>query len=88
VSEARATADAAMVALAAAGKTAIGEAAIRLAQVAALSASGDVAGAQAALATAKTRLADRAKTIHDGELRRAFLEDVAEHAATANMALG
>jgi tetratricopeptide (TPR) repeat protein len=87
-SEAKATADAASAALAAAGKTAIGEAAIRLAQVEALSASGDVAGAQAALATAKARLTERAKTIHDAELRRAFLEDVAEHARTGTMTLG
>jgi tetratricopeptide (TPR) repeat protein len=85
VGEARETADGAMAALAAAGKTAIGEAAIRLAHVEALVAGGDREAAAAALATAKARIAERAKTIHDAELRRAFLEDVADHVKTAKM---
>jgi tetratricopeptide (TPR) repeat protein/tRNA A-37 threonylcarbamoyl transferase component Bud32 len=88
VAEARETAERAMAALGAAGKTAIGEAAIRLAHVEALVATGDRDGARAALAMAKERIAERAKTIHDGELRRAFLEDVAENAATGRLAVG
>jgi tRNA A-37 threonylcarbamoyl transferase component Bud32/tetratricopeptide (TPR) repeat protein len=83
--EARETAMRAMAALEAAGKTAIGEAAIRLAHVEALVATGDADGARAALATAKARVLARAKTIHDADLRRAFLEDVAEHAATSKL---
>ena len=88
VADARATAERAMAALAAAGKTAIGEAGIRLAHVEALVASGDREAAQAALATAKERIVERAKTIHDGELRRAFVEDVAENVKTGKMAIG
>jgi tetratricopeptide (TPR) repeat protein len=88
VADARQTAEAAMVALGAAGKTAIGEAAIRLAHVEALVATGDREAARAALAVAKERIAERAKTIHDGALRRAFVEDVAENAATGKRAIG
>ncbi|HEX3345008.1 MAG TPA: serine/threonine-protein kinase PknK, partial [Polyangiaceae bacterium] len=88
VAEAKETADRAVAALVAAGKTAIGEGAIRLAQVEALLASGDREGAAAALVAAKARLAERARTIHDAELRRAFLEGVAEHVATARRVVG
>jgi tRNA A-37 threonylcarbamoyl transferase component Bud32/tetratricopeptide (TPR) repeat protein len=88
VAEARETAARAMAALEAAGKTAVGEAAIRLANVEALLATGEREAAMAALATAKERLLARAKTIHDPELRRAFLEGVAENAATGKMAGG
>jgi eukaryotic-like serine/threonine-protein kinase len=88
LADARQTAEAGMVALAAAGKTAIGEAAIRLAHVEALVATGDREAAMAALAVAKERIAERAKTIHDGALRRAFLEDVAENAATGKRTIG
>jgi tRNA A-37 threonylcarbamoyl transferase component Bud32/tetratricopeptide (TPR) repeat protein len=83
-----ATARRAIVALEAAGKTAIGEAAIRLAHVQALLAAGEREAARVALAAAKERLLTRARTIHDPALRRAFVEDVAEHAATAALALG
>jgi tetratricopeptide (TPR) repeat protein len=76
------TAKRATAALEAGGKSAIGEAAIRLALVRALVATGDSAGAHAALGVAKDRLQARARTIHDPALRRAFLEDVAENAAT------
>ena len=88
VAEARETAERAMAALEAAGKTAIGEAAIRLAHVQALAASGDEGAARAALGVAKERVAARAKTIFDPELRRAFVEDVAENAATGKLAMG
>jgi hypothetical protein len=46
---------------------------------------GDAESARGALATAKERVLARAKTIHDPELRRAFLEGVAEHAATSKL---
>jgi hypothetical protein len=82
------TASRAMAALEAAGKTAIGEAAIRLAHAEALRAAGDGAGARAALATARERLLARARTLTDAELRRGFLEDVAEHARTVQLAGG
>ncbi|MGH7294873.1 MAG: hypothetical protein ACRELB_08070, partial [Polyangiaceae bacterium] len=81
------TAKRARAALESAGKTAIGEAAIRLVHVRALAATGDLAGASAALAVAKERLQARARTIHDHALRRAFTEAVAEHAATAALQL-
>jgi tetratricopeptide (TPR) repeat protein len=87
VGEARETATRAMAALDAAGKTAVGEAAIRLAHAQALLAAGDREGARAALALAKERIAARAATIADAMLRRAFVEDVAEHAATAKLAM-
>jgi tetratricopeptide (TPR) repeat protein len=83
--EALETAGRAMAALEKAGKTAIGEAAIRLAHAEALLATGDRDAARAALATARERLAARAGTIHDAELRRGFLENVAENAATAGL---
>jgi hypothetical protein len=76
-----------MAALDAAGKTATGEAAIRLAHVRALAASGDAPGAKAALEVARERVTARAKTIHDAGLRRAFLEDVVENARTMSLAL-
>jgi tRNA A-37 threonylcarbamoyl transferase component Bud32/tetratricopeptide (TPR) repeat protein len=84
--EALETATRAMAALEAAGKTAIGEAAIRLVHAEALQATGDDAGARAALATAKERLLARAKTLTDPQLRRGFLEDVAENARTLHLA--
>jgi hypothetical protein len=65
-----------------AGKTAIGEANIRLAHADALAATGDDEGASAAIATAKERVLARSKTVADRELRRAFLENVVEHADT------
>jgi tRNA A-37 threonylcarbamoyl transferase component Bud32/tetratricopeptide (TPR) repeat protein len=87
VAQARETASRGMVALDAAGKTAVGEAAIRLASVEAQLASGERDGARAALVTAKDRLAARARTIHDPHLRRTFLEDVAENAATVRLSI-
>jgi hypothetical protein len=66
----------------AAGKTAIGEANIRLAYADALAATGDEDAARSAIATAKERVLARSKTLADPDLRRAFLEDVVEHADT------
>ena len=82
VDEAREAATQAMAALEAAGKTAVGEAAVRLAYAEAAHAAGDVDGARAAIATAKERLLARAKTLGDPELREAFLSDVAENVRT------
>jgi hypothetical protein len=87
VAEARETAASGMAALEAVGKTAVGEAAIRLANVEALLAAGDRDGARSALAIAKERVIARAKTIHDPHLRRAFLEGVAENATTAKLSI-
>jgi tRNA A-37 threonylcarbamoyl transferase component Bud32/tetratricopeptide (TPR) repeat protein len=87
VAEARETAAGGMAALDAAGKTAVGEAAIRLAHIQALLGGGDSDGARAALATAKERILARARTIHDPHLRQAFLEGVAENATTAKLSL-
>jgi tetratricopeptide (TPR) repeat protein len=84
--EALETARRAMAALDAAGKTGIGEAGIRLAFAEALEASGDREAARAAIGVAKDRVAARARTLSDPELRRAFLEDVAEHVRTAELA--
>ena len=81
------TAQRAAKSLAAGGKTSIGEAAIRLSLVRALAATGDVDAARAALDVARERLQTRARTIHDPALRRAFVEEVAEHAATASLVL-
>jgi eukaryotic-like serine/threonine-protein kinase len=86
VEEALEVATRAIAALQAAGKTAIGEASIRLAHAEALLATGDRDGARAAIATARERLASRAKTIHDPELRRAFQEDVVENVRTLALA--
>jgi hypothetical protein len=71
-----------MAVLDAAGKTAIGEANIRLAHAEALAATGDEEGARAAIATAKERVLARSKTLADPDLRRAFLENVVEHSDT------
>jgi tRNA A-37 threonylcarbamoyl transferase component Bud32/tetratricopeptide (TPR) repeat protein len=76
----------AMAALQAAGKTAIGEASIRLAHAEALLATGDRDAARAVIATAQERIASRAKTIHDAELRRAFQQDVVENVRTIELA--
>ena len=76
----------AVAALQAAGKTAIGEAAIRLTHAEVLLATGDGDGARAAITIAKERLAARAKTIHDSELRRAFQQDVDENVRTLALA--
>jgi tetratricopeptide (TPR) repeat protein len=81
-----ATAERAMAALEAAGKIAIGEAAIRLAHAQALEAAGELDRARAALAVARDRLLARAKTLTDSELRRAFVESVTEHARTLELA--
>jgi tetratricopeptide (TPR) repeat protein len=84
--DALATAERAMASLTAAGKTAIGEAAIRLAYAEALEASGQHDKARAELAVAKERVVARARTLNDRELRTAFLESVAEHARTLELA--
>ena len=83
--DALATASRAVATLDSAGKTAIGEAGIRLAHVQALLAAGDRDAARAALSVAKARLQARARTIHDASLRRAFVEDVAENVATERL---
>lgn len=84
--EALATAERALTALEAAGKTAIGEGGIRLAHAQALEACGQHDRARAALATARDRVLARARTLTDPELRAAFLEGVAEHARTLELA--
>jgi len=84
--EALETAKRAMASLEAAGKTAVGEAAIRLAHAEALEANGDRPGARAAIATARERLLARGNTLSDADLRRSFLHDVAEHARTLQLA--
>jgi serine/threonine protein kinase/tetratricopeptide (TPR) repeat protein len=84
--EARATARQAMEALEAAGKTAAGEAAIRLEYAETLFASGDVDAAREAIAVARERVLARARTILDHELREGFLEAVAENARTLALA--
>ncbi len=50
-----------------------GEALVRLVHAQALAASGDAAGAEAALATARARLRERAARIEDVEMRESFL---------------
>ncbi len=84
--EALATAERAMASLEAAGKTVIGEAAIRLSHAEALDAVGEHDKARAALATARDRVLSRAKTLTDPDLRSAFLERVTEHARTLELA--
>jgi eukaryotic-like serine/threonine-protein kinase len=84
--DALATAERAMAALEAAGKTAIGEAAIRLAHAEALEAAGQHPKARAALLAAKERVLARAKTLSDPSLRDAFLGSVTEHARTLELA--
>ena len=84
--EALAVAERGMASLEVAGKSAIGEAAIRLAHAEALEASGDHERARAALAVARDRVLARARTLSDPGLRRAFIEAVAEHARTLDLA--
>jgi tetratricopeptide (TPR) repeat protein len=83
--EALETAKRAMAALEAAGKTGLGEAAIRLAHAEALFAGGDREGARAAIAVARERIFARAKTLHDADLRGGFLENIAEHVRTIEL---
>jgi len=64
------------------GSVPTGEGLARQVFVAALLANGEVALAEQARATAHARLVLRADAIQDPELRRAFLEDVREHAQT------
>jgi tetratricopeptide (TPR) repeat protein len=84
--EALETAKRAMAALEAAGKTATGEAAVRLAHAEALDASGDHEGARAAIVAARDRVLARAATLHDADLRRRFLENIEENARTIELA--
>lgn len=63
-----------------------GEAPVRLALARALDATGDREAARAALAVARARLEARAGAISDPALRRSFLENVPEHAATFELA--
>ncbi len=76
----------AMACMEAAGKTANGEASIRLAWARVLEDRGDADGARSALVAARDRVLARARTIADPDLRRAFLEDVADHATTLRLA--
>jgi tetratricopeptide (TPR) repeat protein len=81
------TAKRAMAALEAAGKTAVGEAAIRLAYIEALRATGDEATAKGEIATARDRVKARAQTLSDAELRRGFLANMTENVRTLELAL-
>ncbi|HEX2574067.1 MAG TPA: protein kinase [Polyangia bacterium] len=62
------------------------EAEVRLVYVEALAATGDAAGARAALAAARRRLRTRADMIHEAAWRRSFLEEVKPHARTLALA--
>ncbi len=84
--DALASAIEAMRALEAAGKTATGESAVRLVHAEALHATGDVGAARTAIDVARDRITARAQTLGDHDLRRAFLEDFAENAATLERA--
>ncbi len=84
--DALATATDAMRALDAAGKTATGESAVRLVHAEALHATGDVAAARTAIDLARDRIAARAKTLADDDLRSAFLDDITENVATLDRA--
>ncbi len=63
-----------------------GEAMIRLALAEALEASGLTPEARAAIEVARARLRERAGRIGDPRVKRAFLEDVPEHARTQALA--
>jgi eukaryotic-like serine/threonine-protein kinase len=63
-----------------------GEAQVRLTYAEALRAGGDIAGAEEAIAEARSRLLERAAKISDPELRRSFLERVPENAETLSLA--
>jgi hypothetical protein len=63
-----------------------GEAMVRLALAEASLSMGDVAGARAAIQEAQARLAERAGQIAAEPLRRSFLERVAEHRRTFELA--
>jgi hypothetical protein len=76
----------AMHALETAGKTAAGEASVRLVDARARYATGDIAGASAAIAGARDRIEARAAALADADLRRAFVRDV-ENAMTLDLAL-
>jgi tetratricopeptide (TPR) repeat protein/predicted Ser/Thr protein kinase len=68
------------------GRPEEGEAAIRLAHAEALRAAGNLDDAQRAIAEAHSRLVAAAEKIGDLERRRAFLEDVTEHAEIRRLA--
>jgi tetratricopeptide (TPR) repeat protein len=59
-----------------------GESHVRLALAEALAATGDPAGAHAALAAARQRVVDRAARISDPQHRERFLTQIPEHVAT------
>jgi hypothetical protein len=84
--EALETAKRAMAALEAAGKTAVGEAAIRLAYIDALRATGDEATAKREISTARDRIQARAQTLSESDLRRGFLANIAENVRTLELA--
>jgi tetratricopeptide (TPR) repeat protein len=63
-----------------------GEGIVRLALAEALAAAGDHGEAMRAIARAKERLGERAAAIHRDDWRRAFLEDLPEHARTSALA--
>ncbi|HEX2574066.1 MAG TPA: protein kinase [Polyangia bacterium] len=62
------------------------EAELRLVHAEALAATGDMAGARAAIGAARARLHARAETIEEDAWRRAFLEDVRAHVRTLALA--
>jgi tetratricopeptide (TPR) repeat protein len=86
IQDALATARQAMEALEAAGKTAAGEAAIRLEHAEALVAAGETDTAREVIAAARERVLARARTIADEDLREAFLNAVAENARILELA--
>ncbi len=63
-----------------------GEALVRLSYAEALEASGDHAGACAAIATARTQLLSRADKLREVAFRKSFLERVPDHARTLELA--
>ena len=63
-----------------------GESLIRLQHALALEASGDTAGAAAAIGEARRRLLERADRINDARLRRSFLDHIPENARTLALA--
>jgi tetratricopeptide (TPR) repeat protein len=63
-----------------------GEALVRLSYAEALEASGDHAGACAAIAVARTQLLARAEKLREPTFRKSFLERVPDHARTLELA--
>ncbi len=83
--EALAEAKEALAELVALGGVEEGESLVLLMHAESLHATGDVAGALAALTSARTRLLERANKIRDNDWRTSFLESVAENARTLEL---